>query len=113
MNTMFQRGTKPSCTPGRVVDQGLRLVLGEIVRLKLLTGGDAGPSLFSGSTCWKYRDVTEAQATNVTKSVLEQSQEAKARRDSSGVLSPRMRNMRCSSSSTVEPGNRGLPVIIS
>lgn len=68
MNTMLQ--PKPSCTPGRVVDEGLRLVLGEIVRLKLLTGGDARPSLVSRSTCWKYRDVTEAQPMNVTKSVL-------------------------------------------
>lgn len=45
------RKRKCKDVPGRVADKRLSLVLREIVGFKLLTGGDAGPRLFRGSTC--------------------------------------------------------------
>lgn len=45
------RKRKCKDVPGCVADERLSLVLREIVGFKLLTGGDAGPRLFRGSTC--------------------------------------------------------------
>ena len=41
-------------TPGCVVDQGLRVVLGEVVGLELFAVGAAGPGLLRGRT-WEQR----------------------------------------------------------
>lgn len=102
-------------TPGCVVDEGFCVVLREIIRLKLFTGGDTGPSLFCRSTCWWERSANACRAyipTHTHKSILNITQ-THAQLNSTDVVLPSMRNMRWSSSSTVDPGKRGLPVIIS
>lgn len=38
-------------SPGRVVDEGLGLVLGELVGLELVNGGYSRPAVLCGSAC--------------------------------------------------------------
>lgn len=43
--------SEPLVSPGRVVNEGLRLVFGELLGLELVNGGYSRPVVFCGSAC--------------------------------------------------------------
>lgn len=102
------------CIPWCVIDKGFSAVQGKIVGLELFTGGHARPSLFCGSACYKEKRVNQSTVVcSVQRRTHIKSGMIYRTRVDSAWVPPRTRNMRWSSSSTVDPGKRGLPVIIS